>query len=268
MQMLMGENKMNQKIKTYLTNLESEHNIKILLACETGSRAWGFPSPDSDYDVRIIYVHHYDWYLSLNEAKDNLNLMLDDNLIDISGWDFRKSLRLLAKSNAPLIERIQSPIVYQQECDFVAQITKLAQACYSRISSVHHYLSMAKKACADLQQAQQADGAYKLKRLFYALRAACVCRWILRYERMPYIELAPACQQTDVPPSVVARIDELIALKSTVDEGYRHSGDDALLAFIRDTIAETEEKRLSLPDRRADWSALDAFFRVMVKQHG
>ncbi len=131
---------MNQKIKTYLTNLETEYNIKILLACETGSRAWGFPSPDSDYDVRIIYVHKHDWYLSLNEAKDHLNLMMDDDLVDISGWDLRKSLRLLAKSNAPLIERIQSPIVYQQECDFIAQITELAQACYSRISSVHHYL--------------------------------------------------------------------------------------------------------------------------------
>ncbi len=259
---------MNKIIKTYLTSLETEHNIKILLACETGSRAWGFPSPDSDYDVRIIYVHKLDWYLSLNEAKDNLNVMLDDDLIDISGWDLRKSLRLLAKSNAPLIERIQSPIVYQQECDFVAQITELAHDCYSHISSVHHYLSMAKKAYADLQQAQQAGEAYKLKRLFYALRAACVCRWILRYERMPYIEFAPAYQQTEMPPSVVARIDDLIALKATVDEGYRHSGDNELLDFICDTIAETEEKRLSLPDRRADWDKLDDFFRKTVQKYG
>ncbi len=85
---------------------------------------------------------------------------------------------------------------------------------------------------------------------------------------MPYIEFAPAYQQTEVPPSVIARIDALIALKATVDEGYQHSGDDALLDFIHDTIADTEEKRLSLPDRRADWSALDDFFRKTVQRYG
>ncbi len=258
---------MNQKIKNHLANLETQYNIKILLACETGSRAWGFPSSDSDYDVRIIYVHPQDWYLSLNEQKDSLNIMLDDDLVDMSGWDLRKSLRLLAKSNAPLIERIQSPIVYQQDDDFMAQISEIAQANYSRISSVHHYWGMAKKAYADLLQAQQSGETYKLKRLFYALRAACVCRWILRYERMPHIEFAHAYQQTDVPASVVARIDELIALKSTVDESYQHSSDDELLDFISDTLDEVEAKRLTLPDVRTDWAQLDTFSRNMVRQY-
>ncbi len=255
---------MNQKIKNHLANLETQYNIKILLACETGSRAWGFPSPDSDYDVRIIYAHSPDWYFSLKERKDTINRMFDDSLIDISGWDLHKSLRLLAKSNAPLIERIQSPIVYQQDDDFVAQMPEIAQANYSRISSVHHYWGLAKKAYADLLQTQQTGETCKLKRLFYALRAACVCRWILRYEQMPSIEFAPAYQQTDIPPSIIARIDELITFKSTVDESYQHSGDDELIDFIGDTLVEVDNQRLALPDVRTDWEQLDAFFRNMV----
>ena len=101
---------MTEKINQYLDKIEIEKKVKILLACETGSRAWGFPSPDSDFDIRIIYVHKKDWYLSLNERKDSIELMFENNDIDITGWDLRKSLRLLHKSNPPLLERIQSPI--------------------------------------------------------------------------------------------------------------------------------------------------------------
>ena len=101
-----------QKIKKYLTVLEKEKGIQILLACETGSRAWGFPSPDSDFDVRIIYKHPTDWYLSLTEEKDTLECFYENRDIDISGWDVRKCLRLLWKSNASMLERIQSPMVY------------------------------------------------------------------------------------------------------------------------------------------------------------
>ncbi len=109
---------MNNKIKQYLHELEKDQDIEILLACETGSRAWGFPSPDSDYDVRIIYKHKKDWYLSLAESKDSIDCFFEDNEIDISGWELRKSLRLLHKSNPPLLERIQSPIVYKSDTAF------------------------------------------------------------------------------------------------------------------------------------------------------
>lgn len=258
---------MDRTIKTHLNNLAAQHNIKILHACETGSRAWGFASTDSDYDVRVIYVHPHDWYLSLNEQKDSLDLMLDNDLVDISGWDLRKALRLLAKSNAPLLERIQSPIVYQQNDKFISDMAVLARSCYSRISVIHHYHGMAKKAYADLSEAQQSGGKYKLKRLFYALRAVCVCRWILANEAMPPIEFAPAYTKTDLPASLVARIEALIALKATVDEGYWHSGDSELLDFIREMITEVEDKRLMLPSQRVNWSQLDDFFRQTVIQN-
>jgi predicted nucleotidyltransferase len=118
---------MEVKIKKYLSDLENDKGIKILLACETGSRAWGFPSPDSDFDVRIIYKHDKDWYLSLTEEKDTIEYFLLNNEIDISGWDLRKSLRLLWKSNPPLLERIQSPIIYKVDKEFLIGINIIAQ---------------------------------------------------------------------------------------------------------------------------------------------
>ena len=88
---------MKEKIIKYLNELEQAKGIEILLACETGSRAWGFPSPDSDYDVRVIYKHNKNWYLSLVEEKDTVEYFLENNDIDISGWDIRKCLKLLWK---------------------------------------------------------------------------------------------------------------------------------------------------------------------------
>ena len=110
---------MEERIRQYIKEIEKAQDIKVLLACETGSRAWGFPSPDSDYDVRLIYRHRMDWYLSLLEPKDTFEVMLEDNNFDISGWDIRKTLGLLWKSNPPLLERIQSPIVYVADEEFL-----------------------------------------------------------------------------------------------------------------------------------------------------
>src|SRR6187549_3465126 len=105
-----------QQINSILKQIETKNQIKILYACETGSRAWGFPSPDSDYDIRFIYMHERDWYLSLSQRKDSIEFMEGD--LDITGWDLRKCLILLKKSNAPLIERLQSPVEYYSVAGF------------------------------------------------------------------------------------------------------------------------------------------------------
>ncbi len=105
---------MRARIIKTLKDIEDRHPIQILYACETGSRAWGFPSPDSDYDVRLIYKHHVNWYLTLTEQKDTLEMMSDDGELDLTGWDIRKCLKLLWKSNGALLERIQSSVVYHE----------------------------------------------------------------------------------------------------------------------------------------------------------
>src|SRR6266540_6264764 len=102
---------MIEKISEALNDVENEHNIRIIYACESGSRAWGFASLDSDFDVRFIYVHSRDWYLSIAEKRDVIELPADD-LLDVNGWDIRKTLRLLRRSNSPLMEWLISPIKY------------------------------------------------------------------------------------------------------------------------------------------------------------
>ena len=104
---------METKIKDKLKDIEQKYQVKVLYACETGSRAWGFPSPDSDYDVRMIYMHDLDWYLSLSDKKDTIEFMSEDGELDVTGWDIKKCLKLMWKSNGALLERVQSPVVYR-----------------------------------------------------------------------------------------------------------------------------------------------------------
>lgn len=247
---------MKTKILKYLKKIEQEKDIKILLACETGSRAWGFPSPDSDYDIRLIYTHKKDWYLSLQEKKDTIDLMFENNDIDISGWDLRKSLRLLQKSNAALLERIQSPILYQVDTDFIKTINKLSKTQYSRIATMHHYLSMSKKFLDDIKEHK----TYKLKKFFYALRSATACQWILEKEDNPPIEFRKMINGLNLEKDITNRIDELISLKATISESYLHKGEEKLITYIESCINNADQQRNSLPSSSGKIADLDKFF--------
>jgi len=109
---LIGESIFNEVVE-HIAKIEHEYNVVVLQAIESGSRAWGFPSPDSDYDVRFIYAHPKDWYLQLSEERDVIELPINDEL-DIAGWDLRKALNLANKGNAVVQEWMISPIVYKQ----------------------------------------------------------------------------------------------------------------------------------------------------------
>ncbi len=247
---------MEEKIKKYLSDLEKENGIEILLAGETGSRAWGFPSPDSDFDVRVIYKHEKDWYLSLTEKKDTIEYFFENNEIDISGWDLRKSLRLLAKSNPPLLERIQSPIIYKVDKEFLTGINSVAQKTYSRIAAIHHYLSMAKKALEEVVHSEE----YKLKKFFYALRASVACLWILEKEEIPPIEFGKMLNALNLPVNSKTRIGELIEIKSTINETYLHKGENVLIEFMKACIERTENESQSLPASKGIMNDLNDFF--------
>ena len=125
--------------------------LKYYNACESGSRAWGFPSKDSDYDVRFIYVHNPNWYLSIDHkrdvieipARDPISIPIDP-LIDLSGWEITKALRLFRKSNPPLLEWLKSSIVYYQSYSTIDKIRELDKNIFSPTSCLYHYLHMAK----------------------------------------------------------------------------------------------------------------------------
>lgn len=254
---------MTEKIRNYLKTIAESKNIEILWACETGSRAWGFASTDSDFDIRLIYVHKKDWYLSLSEKKDTIEMMLENNDIDISGWDLKKSLSLLRKSNAPILERIQSPIIYKSDPEFIKDILEVARTFYSRIATIHHYLSMSKKFVAELE----AEKEYKLKKFFYALRSAFVCKWIVEKDEMPPIEFHKIYPNLGVDSTLISRIQELIQLKSTIKESYYHSGEEPLLNLIKNFNEEAEKKKEALPSSKGDSAQLDQIFRKYISKY-
>ena len=125
---------MKRKILNKLSEIEREKNIEILFAVESGSRAWGFASPDSDYDIRFVYKHNRDWYLNLWEQKDTIQFMTEDDL-DGSGWDVRKALKLLAKSNASLLGWLFSPIVYKSSGTLLTEMKMVAEGYYATKSA-------------------------------------------------------------------------------------------------------------------------------------
>src|SRR5580698_9021306 len=125
----MQNHNIQQRVRDVLAQLEAERQVRVLFACESGSRAWGFASRDSDYDVRFLYVHRRDWYLSVEARRDVIELPIAEDL-DVSGWDLRKALRLLRKSNPPLLEWLKSPVVYRHDPVFAVEFGALAAEFY------------------------------------------------------------------------------------------------------------------------------------------
>jgi predicted nucleotidyltransferase len=174
---------MKQEISKELIRLEQQHNIKILFAVESGSRAWGFESTDSDWDVRFIYIHNSDWYLSIDDRKDSIEEMRPND-IDLSGWELRKALKLFRKSNPPLLEWLSSPIIYSENYSTAERLRKLTQVYFSPKSCMHHYLNIATPNFKDYLQKDNV----KVKKYFYALRPIMACMWIESNKTMPPME--------------------------------------------------------------------------------
>ena len=240
-----------------LSALEQERDIKVLFACESGSRAWGFPSPDSDYDVRFIYVKPIDWYLSLHNGKDTIDLPINDEL-DIGGWELKKALNLLRKSNAPMLEWLDSPILYRYDAEFLDRLKALSAGFFSPIATVHHYLSMSKKYIEACQGPE-----LKLKRYFYALRTAVAARWIREQGTMPPTDFTQMLPNLD--SALGTKIKELIALKAGKGEAYVHPQEPEVLAFLEEELALSEAAFQSLRGTKGDLEGLDQLFRDTIK---
>jgi len=160
-------------VQQKLLEIERQENVCIFYACESGSRAWGFPSADSDYDVRFLYIHPRDWYLSIEDRRDVIERPLVEN-IDLSGWEIRKALRLFRKSNPPLLEWLCSPIIYQQKFCGADKLRNLMPTFYSPRNCFHHYLHMAEGNFREYLRGE----TVRVKKYFYVLRPLLGCRWI------------------------------------------------------------------------------------------
>jgi predicted nucleotidyltransferase len=203
---------MKEVVIKELQAIESEAHVRVLLAVESGSRAWGFASPDSDYDVRFIYVHQPDWYSTIFEERDVIEKMLPGDL-DVSGWELRKSLRLFSKCNLALNEWIGSPVLYREVPGFRSELSALIPAFFNPLGATHHYKSMAKQALSSMTS----DGRISIKKFLYATRALMACRWIERYQSQPPTEFL-AMVRNLVPANERLQIEQLVLQKSLAVE--------------------------------------------------
>lgn len=249
---------MKTRIKQTLQALEQQHDIDIIYACESGSRAWGFPSPNSDYDVRFIYVHPRDRYLDIDHPSSHLTLPIDDEL-DLHGWDLKKSLQLIRKSNTTPFEWLQSPIIYQQNESIARQLWALCSHYFNARGNIYHYLGIAKSS---LQTS--ADQQIGVKKLFYVLRPLLAAKWCLQKQQIAPMAMAPL--MTLLPNDLYDKINTIIAHKATVAESHPINIDDDILQFIEHTMQDITDQVKPLPERHFDSGPLNDFFLQTLTQ--
>ena len=218
-----------QLIDDRLDGIVRDHDVRILFAIESGSRAWGFPSPDSDYDVRFVYVHRPDWYLSIDARRDVIELPIEGDL-DINGWDLKKALQLLIKPNPVLLEWLRSPIVYRAEKAAMTRLVALAEATAHLRPSLHHYLHLGESQYRRFIAGKQ---AVALKKYFYSLRPVLALRWLRKFPDTPVPMALPQLRAgLDLADDVSAFLDDLLARKAKTRElgdGPRVAALDALI---------------------------------------
>jgi uncharacterized protein len=243
-------------IASELQQLASQEQITILYACESGSRAWGFPSPDSDYDVRFIYLRPLEWYLSIEDRPDTIDLPIN-SLLDINGWDLRKALKLFKGSNSAIYEWIQSPIVYQNNHQLTDELLQLAHDYYSCRAGIHHYLNMTTNC---LREYLQLD-TVKLKKYFYALRPILAAKWIVTHQTFPPMLFRKLLGLISDRHDIITEIDRLLTIKVMANEATMIPVSPILNDFIRSEIENCELAVKLIPKRDTDPLALNNLFK-------
>ena len=252
---------MKELIIQKLKEIEQSEDIVILHAVESGSRAWGFPSPDSDYDVRFIYVRKPEFYLKLEKTRDVVELPIND-MLDINGWDLSKTLQLLHSSNPTLFEWMSSPVVYRQT-DFIDQLRPIMDQYFSCKSGLYHYLSMAEGNYREYLKGE----TVRAKKYFYVLRPVLACKWILRTHTKPpmlFRELVDAELDEALKPAV----ERLLDLKMNAPEIKEIPRVSELNDYLDRAIGELKVEIAAYPaEHRASWEPLNKFFLKTLSSH-
>lgn len=249
-------------VEASLAAAAAEEGVRVLYAAESGSRAWGFGSPDSDYDVRFLYVHPRDWYLRLSEGRDVIERPLDDRLVDLAGWDIRKALRLLLKSNPTLYEWLVSPIVYA-DSELRTPLERMFEAHASRNALAHHYWSIAR---GQWKREIEDRGEVRLKKYFYVVRPLLSLAWIAEHAGAPPMSIDALLSKVAVPDAPRAAIDELLAQKRDMPELGLRPRLAAIDAWALYELERLHPDRLALPDNpRQDMrEEADSLFRRII----
>lgn len=248
---------MKEKILERLHEIEKKYDVKVLLAVESGSRAWGFASKDSDYDVRFVYIHRKSWYLSLVEGRDVIEEMDPDGILDFAGWDLKKALLLMSKCNAMFVEWLHSPVVYYEDPEFSHAMEKLSHRCFRRAYCMHHYYHMGVKH----NERYLEKRGFELKRFMYYLRGLLAAKWAFvenDYPPVPFMRLVDALV-TD--KALHEELVGIVRLKSESKEHDKTMVSERLIEYATSLQAEIEsalkdQKREAVPEI----APLDSFF--------
>lgn len=249
---------MKKEILDYLEQLATEKNIDILMAVESGSRAWGCASPDSDYDVRIIFKRPLNDYLKINEPTDHLDYF-HGALLDINGWDLRKALGLVRKSNATPFEWVQSPILYQEQPGFREELLALCRAYFQPYHALNHYKGIAKNSYESAVVGQP----FKLKKLFYVIRPLLAATWIIKNKTVPPMDL-PNLMVLIEGKGIHHRILELLEVKAGVSESYQYTLESDIHQFVKELFDFVDGAVLERPGPLKPADSLNDAFRKQI----
>lgn len=251
-----------EKIDRELKAIEERENVRIILAVESGSRAWGFASDDSDYDVRFIYVRKEEDYLRINEIRDVIELPIDDEL-DINGWDLKKALGLMYKSNPTLIEWSMSPIIYR-DSETADELRELIRDYFSVRRSLWHYLSM---ASGNMKEHLSAD-LVKAKKYFYVLRPVLASKWIIERQTPPPM-LFEELSEAELPEYLRSDVDRLLDIKINSPETKTIKRVDSINEYLEKSIEEIRKSIDEIQEKKHhSWDGINEFFVRTVRKLG
>lgn len=243
-----------KEILESLQKIEKTEQVKILYAVESGSRCWGVESPDSDYDVRFVYVRKKKDYLQLQDRKDVIEWQLDD-VLDVNGWDLDKTLKQFHKGNATLFEWANSSVVYKMTDEW-KEIYAQAKAYFSVKMALHHYCGTAKSTYMKYLQEEQVH----YKKYIYALRPLLACTYIEKVHQIPPVlfdDLMKECLPGNLKPSVV----EMLKIKAETDEKALNPQIPKIRDYIQQQIVYYDSVLAGMEDdRNAAWDSLNSIF--------
>ncbi|MGG7621873.1 nucleotidyltransferase domain-containing protein [Bacillus coreaensis] len=264
---------MKEHIIEVLQQIEREYDVKVLFACESGSRAWGFPSMDSDYDVRFLYVHTKEWYLSIDQGRDVIEVPSKDSLsnpvhplLDMSGWELTKALRLYRKSNPPFFEWLHSDIVYYEQYSTLEKLLAVEQKVFSPVTCLYHYVRMAKRNFRSYLLEEEVH----YKKYFTILRPLLAGKWIILNHTFPPIKFENLVQKLVPMGQVRQSIEELVSHKK---ERKEHSFQleppiKVLNDYLQQEIEYMERmtKNMKVSEKDTSTPLLNEIFRELLEQ--
>ncbi len=251
-------------VRSHLRRLEQERDLRVVFACESGSRAWGFASSNSDFDVRFIFVRPAAQYLRLRPPADAFDIH-GENDLDLAGWDIRKAAELMRKSNSPLLEWLDSPIVYEADGVVSGRLVKLRQRYFDAKKSVYHYLSLAGNVWDKYISGHPEPVR---KKYLYALRPLACVRYINIHQRQPPTPFAAVLEGITLPVDVRDAMSTLITDKKADRELGAAPASGVLNQWIEQMIDDGRKLAETLPTSEVSNQELDSLIADAIINPG